>query len=357
MVGNSTHATYLYPVLAENIRWLVGGHGDEMKGAWLTQNGAHEPGRHFAQLQLRGANSDASPSALQRAEVERAVFGTSFVGVSDQQLLFNMAVAWRKSDDMADVDRPDVDDMALSVATFPRDNDQSWFHTGSYKIGTSTTGTAKVHVNYPHSQIAAAHSVMREVFVFVQVRAQANGDKKWLDTFVASVCSISRNNGQTHAALELSNQNEQESLGAFVVTVARLDALDNHGWAQDLRLYYLVVTDVDECQGIGDGIRETPRRCGVATVGPSDGHEPHCAQVSALFDMPFPSDAQGYVQVLLQPRCDPSSPHQYDDVHSTLVTSVDLNGFNATVARVDQVGSGWGQQLEVQYIAWVAASS
>ena len=331
VVGNNTHSAYLYPILSGNISWAIDGHSAE---TMLSKQGAREPCRYFSQLQLRGANGVFPPAPSVVSVVERAVFGSSFVGTSAQQLLFNMAVAFRKSDDLADVDRPSLEHLALAVATFPRDADQDWFHAGSYKIGASTAGATKVHVTYPHSQAAASHSVMREVLVFLQVRAQANGDKKWLDTFVSSVHSVNRS-------------------GEFDLNVARLDSLDNYGWSQDLRLYYLVVTDVDGCQGLGERTHRTPRRCGVATVRSSDNRssEPHRAQVSGLFNMPFPPAAEGRVQVLLQPRCESAAA---DHVLSTVVTRVGLTGFDATVARVDRVGDSWGQRWEVQYVAWVA---
>ena len=78
------------------------------------------------------------------------------------------------------------------------------------------------------------------------------------------------------------------------------------------------------------------------------------SQLSVKFNVPFPRYVEGLVQVLLQPRNDGGSRHHFDDVHSTVVTRVGVTGFNATVARVDQVGDSWGQRLEVQYLAWVA---
>jgi hypothetical protein len=335
VVGNSTHSAYLYSILSGNVSRAVDGRSTEARSGRFSQNGVREPGRYFSQLQLRGANSVSGRPASLVSAVQRAVFGSTFVGTRAQQLLFNVAAAFRKSDDLADVDRPPLEDLTLAVATFPRDGDHDWFHAGSHKIGTSTEGRTEVHVAYPHSQAAASHSVMREVLVFLQVRAQANGDENWLDTFVASVRSVNRS-------------------GEFELNVARLDNLDRHGWAQDLRLYYLVVSDVDECQGLEGRTHSTPRRCGVVIVGPSDDREPHCAQISGLFNTPFPPAAEGRVQVLLQARCESGTAHHYDDVHSTVVTRIDLSGFDATVARVDRVGGSWGQRLEVQYVAWVA---
>ena len=366
MIGNSTHGAYLYPILFGNVSAVVNAHGNLASSTWLAQSRVRDPARYFSQLQLRGANGVSEPAASIVSSVERAVFGSSFVGIRSQQLLFNIGVAWRKGDDLADVDRPSLEDITLAVVTFPRTEfdtsapsyNRDWFYAGSHKIGTSIDGKTKVHVTYPHSKSAAAHSVMREVLVFLQVRAQANGDSKWLDTFVASVRSTTPRHGYhdsetVETVLMLPRQEQQEQHeGEFSLNVARLDTLDNNGWAQDLRLYYLVVTDVDACQGLGSHIHTTPRRCGVATVGPSG--EARFTQLSVKFSVPFPRYVDGLVQVLLQPRNDGGSTHHFDDVHSTVVTRVGVTGFEATVARVDQVGGSWGQRLEVQYLAWVA---
>ena len=76
----------------------------------------------------------------------------------------------------------------------------------------------------------------------------------------------------------------------FALNVARLDRMDNHGWKQQLGLYYLVITDVDACNAraaagakdaddahghtgktlsAGPSPAAVHRRCGVAKVGPS----------------------------------------------------------------------------------------
>jgi hypothetical protein len=405
VVGNSTHSLYRYPLLSGGSGGGGGGGGDGRGGdpPWLSKHGVREPARYFAQLQMRGANGAATGSSSVSASavsastlsmVERGVFGASFVGVRAQQLLFNTAVAWRKSDDDDDVDKPSVDELSLIVATVPRistaaaagtdeeeDDDTHWFVGGSHKIGTSKEGRTHLHVAYPHAvataggraaAAAAAHTVLREQLVFLQVRAQANGDKKWLDTFVASVRSVGGNsddgssdNDEPAAAAAAGTGDDaplgkegsakeevvEQGQGEFAVNVARLDNLDNYGWAQDLALYYVVVTDVDACSN-GRGRRR--RQCGVATAGPSDSNRPHLAHVSVTFHQPFPAEVAGRVQVLLQPRCESGAARHYNDVHTTVVTAVSTHGFNATVTRVDRVGGSWGQQLEVQYLAWAA---
>ena len=109
-----------------------------------------------------------------------------------------MAVAWPKSDDTKDRERPSLDALRLTVATVPRTERNGseiplWFVSSSAQVGGSGERVTHLHVKYPHRTAlgpTAAHSVMREQLVFLQVRAQANGDKKWLDTFAASVRSI-----------------------------------------------------------------------------------------------------------------------------------------------------------------------
>ena len=61
------------------------------------------------------------------------------------------------------------------------------------------------------------------------------------------------------------------------------------------------------------------------------------------------------MQVLVQTRCDTTDSHHFDDVHSAVVTGISATEFNVTVARVDRLGEGWGQKLELQWLAWVTA--
>lgn len=79
-----------------------------------------------------------------------------------------------------------------------------------------------------------------------------------------------------------------------------------------------------------------------------------CFVFSVLFPEPFDAEAAdtAQIQVLLQARCESVTSQHYSDVHSSIVTSVNRFGFNATVARVDRVGAAWGQALQLQYLAW-----
>jgi len=162
--------------------------------------------------------------------------------------------------------------------------------------------------------------------------------------------------------------------------------MDNHGWKQQLGLYYLVITDVDACNArvvagakdadnhghTGKTLPPGPstvavhRRCGVAKVGASHAYRSlgnerdktrQLAHVSVLFPEPFDAYAAdtAQIQVLLQARCESGTSQHFNDVHSAIVTSVSRGGFNATVTRVDRVGAAWGQALQLQYLAWAPA--
>lgn len=96
------------------------------------------------------------------------------------------------------------------MATVPRTERNGseiplWFVSGSAQVGGSGRGATHLHVKYPRTALipTAAHIVMREQLVFLQVRVQSNGDKKWLDTFAASVRSIG---GSSQAESEESGE-------------------------------------------------------------------------------------------------------------------------------------------------------
>ena len=268
------------------------------------------------------------------------------------KLLFNLASASKlKAEEREDQDKRQKEGQAAAAGagavrivpvSVPPDaelntSNASLFLSGAWKMDSlSGHGTTHAHVRYP--RVSGVGLPM----VFLAVRHQPNGKTEWKDTFVPQVRSVEK------AGPRDGDGEEHES--EFGANVARLDVLSNAGWGQELLLSYLVIPDPDRFnQAYSPAVA-----CGSVVVGPSKkSAHGHRAEATIAFSPPFPASAR--VQVLVQTRCDTTDSHHFDDVHSAVVTGISATEFNVTVVRVDRLGEGWGQKLELQWLAWVTA--
>jgi hypothetical protein len=206
--------------------------------------------------------------------------------------------------------------------------------SGVQTLHASKSGTLSAAVEYRELMVPgpdAAPEPSTPPLVFLSVRHEDGGDPLWRDTFAASVRSV-----------------WSETRAGFKAVLARLDHLGNTGWGQALRLQWLVLP------AAAGGWCTDGLACGTVVVGPSTStpESRGVVRVSVVFAPPgFPVGAR--VRVQLQPRCQSAAGRHFDDVHVATVTSVGPGGFNATLARVDRLGHGWGQALELQYLAYL----
>ena len=72
---------------------------------------------------------------------------------------------------------------------------------------------------------------------------------------------------------------------------------------------------------------------------------------AVTFERPFPP-AAAVPSIQLQTGNQPGT--EYNDVHTAVLTTVTRAGFEAAIRRVDSLGEGWGQELFLNYLAWVS---
>jgi hypothetical protein len=171
-----------------------------------------------------------------------------------------------------------------------------------------------------------------EVFVFLAVLQQPGTDAARRDTFAAQLRSVAAGEGRPKVAL--------------AANIGRLESLDNRGWAQELRLAYLVLSSA----AVRSGEARAKYRLGRVDVGQPAGAEALGVHLVVKFERPFPP-AAAVPSIQLQTGNQPDT--EYNDVHTAVLTTVTRVGFEAAIRRVDSVGEGWGQELFLNYLAWV----
>ena len=221
------------------------------------------------------------------------------------------------------------------------DSDFAPMKRGRVELGGSTTGSASFAIEFEGEIMSG------EPIILAQARYPSNEGfhhPEMMDSFGVELTDV-RADG-------------------FAVNVARLDKLDNSGWAQMLRLDYMAWLPTPKPKSSEDraALAALSYRSGISKAGHTHKHkkvkgEPRSVRVHIPFDPPllFPIGSEpglyGAPQVVAT-MCGEAG-QSFPDVHAVVVHDIDAHGFNATVLRVDDLGHGWMSNIQVHWMAWL----